>query len=125
MPSRSSPPPGVEERELAEVAQMASLADETPEGRSIVVLAKERFNLREHELLETHARFVPFTAQTRMSGVDLDGIEIRKGAVDAVAAWSGHRAAAPSWPTRSSGSPPPAARRWRWPGIAWRWGSSS
>ncbi len=83
------PAPGVEERELAEVAQMASLADETPEGRSIVVLAKERFNLREHELLETHARFVPFTAQTRMSGVDLEGVEIRKGAVDAVAAWSG------------------------------------
>jgi len=83
------PAPGVQERELAEVAQMASLADETPEGRSIVVLAKERFNLREHELLETHAHFVPFTAQTRMSGVDLDGIEIRKGAVDAVAAWSG------------------------------------
>ena len=83
------PAPGIEERELAEIAQMASLADETPEGRSIVVLAKERFNLREHELLETHAQFVPFTAQTRMSGVDLQGIEIRKGAVDAVAAWSG------------------------------------
>ncbi|MFI5055905.1 MAG: potassium-transporting ATPase subunit KdpB [Actinomycetota bacterium] len=83
------PAPGIEERELAEIAQMASLADETPEGRSIVVLAKERFNLREHELLETHAQFVPFTAQTRMSGVDLQGIEIRKGAVDAVASWSG------------------------------------
>ena len=79
------PAPGVDERELAEVAQMASLADETPEGRSIVVLAKERFNLRERELLETHARFVPFTAQTRMSGVDLEGVEIRKGAVDAIA----------------------------------------
>jgi K+-transporting ATPase ATPase B chain len=83
------PAPGVEERELAEVAQMASLADETPEGRSIVVLAKERFNVREHELMEAHAQFVPFTAQTRMSGVDLEGIEIRKGAVDAVVAWSG------------------------------------
>jgi K+-transporting ATPase ATPase B chain len=83
------PAPGVDERELAEIAQMASLADETPEGRSIVVLAKERFGLREHELLETHAQFVPFTAQTRMSGVDLNGSEIRKGAVDAVKTWSG------------------------------------
>src|SRR6266702_36516 len=63
--------PGVDERELAEVAQFASLADETPEGRSIVVLAKERYGIRERELLESHARFVPFTAQTRMSGVDL------------------------------------------------------
>jgi len=84
------PAPGVEERELAEIAQMASLADETPEGRSIVVLAKDQFGLREHDLLEAHARFVPFTAQTRMSGVDLDGAEIRKGAVDAVERWSAH-----------------------------------
>ncbi len=83
------PAPGVSERELAEVAQLASLADETPEGRSVVVLAKERFGLRERDLLEARARFVPFTAQTRMSGVDLDGVEIRKGAVDAVAGWSG------------------------------------
>ena len=83
------PAPGVDERELAEIAQMASLADETPEGRSIVVLAKERFNLREHELMEAHAQFVPFTAQTRMSGVDIDGSEIRKGAVDAIRGWSG------------------------------------
>ena len=67
------PAPGVTEQELAEVAQIASLADETPEGRSIVVLAKERFGLRERELLETHAEFVPFTAQTRMSGIDFDG----------------------------------------------------
>jgi K+-transporting ATPase ATPase B chain len=84
------PAPGVEERELAKIAQMASLADETPEGRSIVVLAKDQFGLREHDLLEAHARFVPFTAQTRMSGVDLDGAEIRKGAVDAVERWSAH-----------------------------------
>jgi potassium-transporting ATPase ATP-binding subunit len=83
------PAPGVPERQLAEVAQIASLADETPEGRSIVVLAKERYGLRERELLETRAEFVPFTAQTRMSGVDLDGAEIRKGAVDAIAGWSG------------------------------------
>src|ERR1700754_922019 len=68
---------GVDERELAEVAQLASLADETPEGRSIVVLAKERFNLRERDL-------VPFSATTRMSGVDLNGSAIRKGAADAV-----------------------------------------
>ncbi|HEY7400613.1 MAG TPA: potassium-transporting ATPase subunit KdpB [Actinomycetota bacterium] len=83
------PAPGVDEREFAEVAQVASLADETPEGRSIVVLAKQLFGLRERELLETRAQFVPFTAQTRMSGVDLDGTEIRKGAVDAVVGWSG------------------------------------
>jgi K+-transporting ATPase ATPase B chain len=84
------PAPGIEERELAEVAQIASLADETPEGRSIVVLAKERYGLRERELMELHAEFVPFTAQTRMSGIDIDGSEIRKGAVDAIAGWSGH-----------------------------------
>ena len=83
------PAPGVDEKELAEVAQFASLADETPEGRSIVVLAKERYGIRERELVETHAQFVPFTAQTRMSGVDLDGEEIRKGAVDAVVGWAG------------------------------------
>ena len=83
------PAPGVDERELAEVAQLASLADETPEGRSIVVLAKERFGIRERELLETRATFIPFTAQTRMSGVDVDGNEIRKGAVDAIVGWSG------------------------------------
>jgi K+-transporting ATPase ATPase B chain len=84
------PAPGVDERELAEVAQFASLADETPEGRSIVVLAKERYGIRERELLETHARFVPFTAQTRMSGVDVDGSEIRKGAVESIVEWAGH-----------------------------------
>jgi potassium-transporting ATPase ATP-binding subunit len=82
------PAPDVDERTLAQVAQMASLADETPEGRSIVVLAK-RHGIRERELLETRAQFVPFTAQTRMSGVDLDGSQIRKGAVDAVATWCG------------------------------------
>lgn len=75
---------GVYEQELAIAAQLSSLADETPEGRSIVVLAKERFGLRGRELEATHARFIPFTAQTRMSGVDFDGREIRKGAVDAI-----------------------------------------
>jgi potassium-transporting ATPase ATP-binding subunit len=84
------PVPGIDEKELAEVAQFASLADETPEGRSIVVLAKERYGIRERELLETHAQFVPFTAQTRMSGVDIDGMEIRKGAVEAIVGWAGH-----------------------------------
>ena len=79
------PMPGVEEAELAEAAQLASLADETPEGRSIVVLAKQ-YGIREHELAGLDARFVPFTAQTRMSGVDLNGTRLRKGAGDAVAA---------------------------------------
>ena len=83
------PAPGVDGRRLAEVAQLASLADETPEGRSIVVFAKERFGIRERELMETRATFIPFTAQTRMSGVDVDGTEIRKGAVDAIVGWSG------------------------------------
>jgi K+-transporting ATPase ATPase B chain len=78
------PAPDVELLALAEAAQLASLADETPEGRSIVVLAKERHGLRARELGGTHA-FVPFTAQTRMSGCDVDGRIIRKGAVDAVA----------------------------------------
>jgi len=81
------PMPGVEEAELAEAAQYASLADETPEGRSIVVLAKQ-YGLREHELSsQEHARFVPFTAQTRMSGVDLNGTRLRKGAGDAIIRW--------------------------------------
>jgi potassium-transporting ATPase ATP-binding subunit len=84
------PAPGVEEKELAEVAQLASLADETPEGRSIVVLAKQRFQIRERELMETRHTFIPFTAQTRMSGIDVDGSEVRKGAVDAVVGWCGH-----------------------------------
>ncbi|WP_266180791.1 potassium-transporting ATPase subunit KdpB [Dyella humicola] len=78
------PAPGVEESILADAAQLASLADETPEGRSIVVLAKERFGLRERQLEEGHAEFVPFTAQTRMSGVNMGERVIRKGALDAV-----------------------------------------
>jgi len=78
------PAPGVDERELAEVAQFASLADETPEGRSIVVLAKEKYGLRERALSETGAEFVPFTAATRMSGVDYNGTHLRKGAADAI-----------------------------------------
>jgi len=82
--SRFVPAPGVSEAELADAAQLSSLADETPEGRSIVVLAKEKYNLRGRELHEHKAEFVPFTAQTRMSGVNLNGFQIRKGSVDAI-----------------------------------------
>ncbi|MBB3310140.1 K+-transporting ATPase ATPase B chain [Rhizobium sp. BK196] len=75
---------GVSEQDLADAAQLASLADETPEGRSIVVLAKEKYAIRGRDMASLKATFVPFTAQTRMSGVDLEGSAIRKGAVDAV-----------------------------------------
>ncbi|MBM6592522.1 potassium-transporting ATPase subunit KdpB [Microvirga sp. BT291] len=75
---------GVSEVELADAAQLASLADETPEGRSIVVLAKEKYGIRARDMTELGAAFVPFTAQTRMSGVDIGGRSIRKGAVDSI-----------------------------------------
>lgn len=75
---------GVSEKDLADAAQLASLADETPEGRSIVVLAKEKYGIRARDMASLHASFVPFTAQSRMSGVDAEGSSIRKGAVDAV-----------------------------------------
>lgn len=78
------PAPGVEESRLADTAQLASLADETPEGRSIVVLARQRFNLREREIQNLNATFVPFTAQTRMSGINLGQLIIRKGSADAI-----------------------------------------
>ncbi len=78
------PVSGVAERELADAAQLASLADETPEGRSIVVLAKQRHNIRGRDVREPQARFIPFSPYTRMSGVDMDGIQLRKGATDAV-----------------------------------------
>ncbi|MBI5434746.1 MAG: potassium-transporting ATPase subunit KdpB [Planctomycetes bacterium] len=81
------PAAGIGERELADAAQLASLADETPEGRSIVVLAKTTHGLRERAIHELGATFVPFSAHTRMSGVDLDGRRIRKGAFDAITAW--------------------------------------
>jgi len=90
------PMPGVSEAELADAAQMSSLADETPEGRSIVVLAKQ-YGIRERELADHATHFVPFTAQTRMSGVDYDGTMLRKGAADAIAAW-----------VRGEGANPPA-----------------
>ncbi len=80
------PMPGVTEAELAEAAQLSSLADETPEGRSIVVLAKQ-YGLREHDFADTGAEFVPFTAETRMSGVDIGDQRLRKGAGDAVVNW--------------------------------------
>ncbi|WP_412052023.1 potassium-transporting ATPase subunit KdpB (plasmid) [Hoeflea sp. Naph1] len=78
------PVKGVSEQDLADAAQLASLADETPEGRSIVVLAKEKYGIRERDMQSLNASFVPFTAQSRMSGVDFEGSSIRKGAVDAV-----------------------------------------
>src|ERR1700734_1206677 len=93
------PMPGVSEAELAEVAQLSSLADETPEGRSIVVLAKQ-YGIREHDMRDLHAEFVPFTAQTRMSGVNLNGQHLRKGAGDAVIKF-----------VTEEGGGPPAGRR--------------
>ena len=78
------PVPGVSEQELADAAQLASLADETPEGRSIVILAKEKYGIRGRDLAELRASFIPFTAQTRMSGVEVGSSWVRKGAVDAI-----------------------------------------
>ncbi|KAF0186715.1 MAG: potassium-transporting ATPase subunit KdpB [Hyphomonadaceae bacterium] len=85
------PAPGVDERTLADAAQLASLSDETPEGRSIVVLAKERFGMRGRDMAAAHASFIPFSAQTRMSGVDLSDGQIRKGAVDSILAYTASR----------------------------------
>ncbi|OCQ51767.1 Potassium-transporting ATPase B chain [Photorhabdus australis subsp. thailandensis] len=82
--SQFLPVPGVTEQQLADAAQLSSLADETPEGRSIVILAKQRFNLRERDLHSLNATFVPFSAMTRMSGVNVENRLIRKGAVDAI-----------------------------------------
>lgn len=85
------PAPGFDEKALAAAAHLASMVDETPEGRSIVVLAKERFNLRARDLSDKHAEFVPFTAQTRMSGVDIhsghDCVRLRKGAAESIKRW--------------------------------------
>ena len=85
--SRFIPAPGVSTAELADTAQLSSLADETPEGRSIVVLAKQQYGIRGRDVQALGARFIPFSAQTRMSGVDFEGREVRKGAADAVGAW--------------------------------------
>ena len=109
------PAPGVTEKELADAAQLSSLADETPEGRSIVVLAKEKYGLRGRELAAHEAHFVPFTAQTRMSGVDLDGLEIRKGAADAIQTYylqNGRHGPPKKCRRRWSRSRVPAARLW-------------
>ena len=87
------PVDGAKEEELADAAQLSSLADETPEGRSVVILAKERFNIRGRSLSDKNMSFIPFTAKTRMSGVDYDGCEIRKGAAEAMQQYvvaSGH-----------------------------------
>jgi K+-transporting ATPase ATPase B chain len=89
------PVDGHTEEELAAAAQLSSLADETPEGRSIVVLAKDKFGIRERELGGDHV-FVPFTAQTRMSGIDLDGRRIRKGAAQSVRQWVSEQGGSPS-----------------------------
>ncbi len=94
--SRFIPAPGVTEQELADAAQLSSLPDETPEGRSIVVLAKEKYGLRGRELGSHEVKFIAFSAHTRMSGVDFNGFEIRKGATDAIATYAsqnGHRLA--------------------------------
>jgi len=85
------PANGVEEMDLANAAQLASIADETPEGRSIVVLAKQKYHLRAREFAHFNPVFIPFSAQTRMSGVDLDGREVRKGAPDAIAKYVAER----------------------------------
>ena len=119
------PVDGVSERELAEAAQLSSLADETPEGRSIVVLAKERFDLRERAEVARGLDFVPFSAETRMSGVQTNGTSIRKGAADAVAAWvTGRGGAAPEGleavvdrVARSGGTPLVVARDARMLGV--------
>jgi K+-transporting ATPase ATPase B chain len=101
---------GVSDQELADAAQLASLADETPEGRSIVVLAKQKYGIRGRELAEPHARFIPFTAQSRMSGVEIGGSWARKGAVDSILAYLNGPPLA--------GNPGAAAARALQPGVA-------
>jgi K+-transporting ATPase ATPase B chain len=103
-----APAPGVQPRELAEAAQLASLADETPEGRSIVVLAKNQFQLRGRDLAATTHSFHKFSAQTRMSGVDLDGKRLRKGAADAVRRFI--EAEGGVWPAQVTGQVEQVAR---------------
>jgi potassium-transporting ATPase ATP-binding subunit len=88
------PAPGITIERLADAAQLASVADETPEGRSIVVLAKQQYNLRGRDLESIRAEFVPFSAQTRMSGVDMPGTQIRKGSADAITRWIESRGSA-------------------------------
>ncbi len=123
------PLPGVSERELADAAQLASLPDETPEGRSIVVLAKERYSIRGRDMAPLGARFIPFTAQTRISGIDLEDDQIRKGAVDAVINYIRQVNGNPNMPTprdleriaetvaKNGGTPLAVARRGKLLGI--------
>jgi len=121
------PLPGVTPRELAEAAQLASFADETPEGRSIVVLAKENFGLRERSMTELRARFIAFSAHTRMSGVDIDGASIRKGAIDAIVGYISQTAGVAAVPAqlteiaeriaRAGGTPLAVARDGRVLGV--------
>jgi len=96
--------PGIEEAELADAAQLASLSDETPEGRSIVVLAKEKYGLRAREMAPLNAKFVPFSAQTRMSGIDVEGVSIRKGAVGAIIAFVEGGSTGPLWRSAAGGA---------------------
>jgi len=96
--------PGVGEAELADAAQLASLSDETPEGRSIVVLAKEKYGLRGREMAPLNATFVPFSAQTRMSGIDVEGSSIRKGAVDAIIEFAEGGTTGPLWRGAAAGA---------------------
>ena len=110
------PAEGVTDQALADACQLSSLADETPEGRSIVVLAKEKYGLRARDIHELGATFIPFTAQTRMSGVNLERAGIRKGSADAIEAYvtarGGHfsQASGRTWrPSRSR-----EAHRWSW-----------
>jgi K+-transporting ATPase ATPase B chain len=123
------PLPGIGERELADAAQLASLSDETPEGRSIVVLAKEKYGIRGRDMAPLHVHFIPFTAQTRISGVDAEDDEIRKGAVDAVVAYVRQVTGNPNMPmpagldrgaamiARSGGTPLAVARNGRLLGL--------
>jgi K+-transporting ATPase ATPase B chain len=123
------PLPGVNPQDLAEAAHLSSLSDETPEGRSIVVLAKEKYGLRAHDMAQLNATFVPFTAQTRMSGVDVSGSAIRKGAVEAIVNYVRQVSGNPSMPapaqlteiteriSRAGGTPLAVARDGRVLGV--------
>ncbi|MCW0182125.1 MAG: potassium-transporting ATPase subunit KdpB [Zavarzinia sp.] len=117
--------PGVDLYDLAGAAQLASLRDETPEGRSIVVLAKEKYGIRAHEMGELNARFVPFTAQTRMSGVDHGDVSIRKGAVEAILKLVGNAPVPKEWTeaveriARAGGTPLGVARNGKLLGVVY------
>jgi K+-transporting ATPase ATPase B chain len=124
-----APLAGVTQMELADAAQLASLSDETPEGRSIVVLAKERYGIRGRDMAPLGARFIPFSAHTRISGIDMEGDQIRKGAVDAVVAYVRQATGHPNMPVprelereseriaKSGGTPLAVARNGRLLGL--------